>query len=190
MIKNIGFAITGSFCTHDKALIVIKQLTKKYNVIPILSENVFNTDTRFGRAKEYISKLEEITNNKVISSIVSAEPIGPKNLVDIIIVAPCTGNTLSKITHAITDTTVTMAVKSHLRSNKPVVIGVSSNDSLEKNFENIGKLFNSKNIFFVPMVQDDYIKKPNSLVCDFSLIEKTMDLAINKQQIQPIFITK
>lgn len=190
MIKNIGFAITGSFCTHEKALKVVQQLVTKYNVIPILSENVYNTDTRFGKAKDLVQKLEEITNNKVISTIVSAEPIGPKNLVDVIIVAPCTGNTLSKITNAITDTTVTMAVKSHLRCNKPVVIGLSSNDSLGKNFENIGKLFNSKNIFFVPMVQDDYVNKPNSLVCDFSYIEKTLDLAKEKIQIQPIFITK
>ncbi len=190
MIKNIGFAITGSFCTHDKAVLVIKELSQKYNVIPILSENVFNTDTRFGKAKDLVCKLEEITGNKVINSIVSAEPIGPKNLVDIIVVAPCTGNTLSKITNAITDTTVTMAVKSHLRCNKPVVIGLSSNDSLGKNFENIGKLYYCKNIYFVPMVQDDYINKPNSLVCDFSLIEKTLNLAIEKKQIQPIFIAK
>jgi len=190
MIKNIGFAITGSFCTHDKSILIIKELSKKYNVIPILSENVFNTNTRFGKASELINQVEEITNNKVISSIVSAEPIGPKKLVDVIIVAPCTGNTLSKITNAITDTSVTMAVKSHLRCNRPVIIGLSSNDSLGKNFENIGKLFNSKNIFFVPLLQDDYVNKPNSLVCDFSLIEKTLNLAIENKQIQPIFITK
>ena len=190
MIKNIGFAITGSFCTHEKAICTIKSLTEKYNVLPILSENVYLTDTRFGKSKDLVSALEEITKNKVINSIVKAEPIGPKNLVDVLVVAPCTGNTLSKITNAITDTTVTMAVKSHLRCNKPVIIGLSSNDSLGNNFVNIGKLFNNKNIFFVPMVQDDYINKPNSLVCDFSLIEKTINLAITKTQIQPVFITK
>lgn len=188
MIKNIGFAITGSFCTHDKALATVKQLSKKYNVIPIISDKVNCTDTRFGNAKDLISSLEELTGNNVITNIVQAEPIGPKNLIDIMIVAPCTGNTLSKLANAITDNAVTMVAKSHLRNNKPLVIGISSNDALGKNSENLGKLINSKNVFFVPMGQDDYIKKPNSLMCDWSKIEQTLFLASNGEQIQPLFV--
>ena len=188
MIKNIGFAITGSFCTHDKALATVKMLSEKYNVIPIVSEKVLNTDTRFGNAKDLIDNLEKTTGNKVVYNIVQAEPIGPKGLIDIMIIAPCTGNTLSKIANAITDNAVTMVAKSHLRNNKPLVIGISSNDALGKNSENLGKLINSKNVFFVPMGQDDFRKKPNSLMCDWNKIEQTLINAINKEQLQPIFV--
>ena len=188
MIKNIGFAITGSFCTHDKALETVKNLTQKYNVIPIVSEKVLTTDTRFGKAKDLIENLEATTGNKVVSTIVQAEPIGPKNLIDIMIIAPCTGNTLSKLANAITDNAVTMVAKAHLRNNKPIVIGISSNDALGKNSENLGRLINSKNVFFVPMGQDDFRKKPNSLICDWEKIEQTLLTAFKGEQLQPIFV--
>ena len=188
MIKNIGFAITGSFCTHDKALAVIKRLKEKYNIIPILSPSAFETDTRFGKAKEFREQLEKLTENKIVNTVVEAEPIGPKNLIDVMVIAPCTGNTLSKIANAITDNAVTMVTKAHLRNNKPVVIGISTNDALGKNAENLGKLINTKNIYFVPMGQDDYIKKPNSLICDWSKIEETILRADKKEQLQPIFV--
>ncbi len=189
MIKNIGFAITGSFCTHDKALSVVKALSKKYNVIPILSDTVCKTDTRFGRAKELLENLEKATGNKIVKTIVQAEPIGPKNLIDVLVVAPCTGNTLSKLANAITDNAVTMVAKAHLRNNKPLIIGISSNDALGKNSENLGRLLYSKNVYFVPMGQDDYVKKPNSLICDFSKIEDTILNAVEGRQLQPIFVT-
>lgn len=190
MIKNIGFAVTGSFCMHKKILKTIKSLkTKGYNILPIVSQTVFYTDTKFGKSKDFIAEIESITENKVIKTITEAEPIGPKSLIDILIVAPCTGNTLSKISNAITDNAVTMAVKSHLRQNKPVLIGVSSNDALGKNSENLGRLINSKNIFFIPFGQDDYINKPNSLISEWSLTEKAMLEAEKGQQLQPIIIS-
>lgn len=188
-MKNIGFAITGSFCTHDRILIEIERLKKKgYNIIPILSEIVQNTDTRFGEAKKFVSKLEEITENRCVRTIVEAEPIGPKNLIDILVVAPCTGNTLSKLANAITDDAVTMVAKAHIRNNKPVVLGVSTNDALGFNAKNIAVLLNAKNFFFVPFGQDDYEKKPKSLICDWNLIEETILFALENKQIQPILL--
>ena len=189
MFKNIGFAITGSFCTHDKALSAVKALCEKYNVIPIVSDMVYKTDTRFGNAKDLLENLERVTRNKVVHDIVQAEPIGPKNMIDVLVIAPCTGNTLSKLANAITDNAVTMVAKAHLRNNKPVVIGISSNDALGKNSENLGRLINSKNVYFVPMGQDDYLKKPNSLICDFGKIEETINSSFTQKQLQPIFIT-
>ncbi len=190
MIKNVGFAITGSFCMHKKILKVLRMLKEKgYNVIPIVTDNVFYTDTRFGKSKDFIEEVENITERKVVKTIVEAEPFGPKNLIDILIIAPCTGNTLSKIANAITDNAVTMVAKSHLRSNKPVLIGVSSNDALGKNSENLGKLINAKNVFFIPFGQDDFINKPNSLISDWNLTEKAMAEADKGKQLQPIFIS-
>lgn len=190
MIKNIGFAVTGSFCMHKKILKLIKTLKAKgYNILPIVSQTVYYTDTRFGKSKDFIAEIENVTENEVIKSVVEAEPIGPKSLIDILIVAPCTGNTLSKISNAVTDNAVTMAVKSHLRQNKPVLIGVSSNDALGKNSENLGKLINAKNIYFIPFGQDDYINKPNSLISDWTLTEKAMLEAEKGRQLQPIIIS-
>ncbi len=186
---TLGYAITGSFCTIKESIEALKTLSKKnIKILPILSETVCNTDTRFGKAADIIAQVEEITGNKIISSIVSAEPIGPKGLLDILVVAPATGNTLAKNALGITDTSVTMAIKAHLRNNKPVVFGIATNDALGASAKNIGLLHNTKNIFFVPYRQDDPKDKNNSLICDFSLIPKTVEKALIGEQLQPIFI--
>ena len=189
MKTNVGFAITGSFCTHEKILEVIKTFdTEKYNIIPIVSPVVKNTDTRFGESKLFIENLEKITNNKVISTIVEAETLGPKNLIDCLVIAPCTGNTVAKLSNAITDDAVTMTAKALSRNEKPVIIGISTNDGLGLNLKNIATLMQTKNYFFVPFGQDDFIKKPKSLVCDFSLLESTLNSALNYKQVQPLLI--
>lgn len=184
---NIGFGVTGSFCTHDKALMVLENLVKcGHNVIPIVTDIVYSTDTRFGKASDFINKLEKISNNKVIYSIVSAEPLGPNNLIDIMVIVPCTGNTLSKLANAITDNAVTMTAKALLRNNKSVVIALSTNDGLGLNLFNIATLLNSKNIFFVPFKQDNPEKKPKSLMANWEQVEQTLILAHKKEQIQPV----
>lgn len=184
---NIGFAITGSFCTFDKILPQIKNLCDKgANITPIYSYNAYNFNTRFYEAAAFREKVEEITKSKGISTIQGAEPIGPKKLFDVIIIAPCTGNTLAKLANGITDSPVLMAAKAHLRNNKPLVIAVSSNDALGVNLQNIGRLMIMKNIFFVPFGQDDCVKKPNSMVADLGLIEATIRHALKKEQLQPL----
>lgn len=188
---TVGFALCGSFCTFDKVIKEIEFLIKKnFNVIPIMSYEASETDTRFGKATDFINKLERITNNKVIKTISDAEPIGPKKLLDILIVAPCTGNTLGKLANGIFDTPVTLSVKSHLRNQRPVLIGVSTNDALGASAKNIGILMNVKNIFFVPMSQDDCKTKPNSIVAEFDYIYDSMLYALKKEQIQPIYKSK
>lgn len=184
---NIGLGITGSFCNFKYIKEVIYSLQDEgANVIPIVSENVKSLDTRFYKSKDFLEMLESTTKNKVISSIVEAEPIGPKNILDILIICPCTGNTLAKIANGITDSTILMAIKSHIRKNKPVVIGISTNDGLGAAFENIGKVINTKNFYFVPFSQDDPINKPKSLVLDYSYILDTIKEALENRQIQPI----
>ena len=186
---NIGFGITGSFCTHKQILEEIGLLVKKgHNVVPIITDIVGKTDTRFGKAKDFLENLEKITGNTVIDNIVKAEPLGPKGIIDLIVVAPCTGNTLAKLANAISDNAVTMTAKSLMRNNKPVVIGISTNDALGQNMQNIAKLLNAKNFYFVPMRQDDPINKPKSIVADWSRIEDTVNLALQKTQIQPVLI--
>lgn len=186
---TVGFAITGSFCTFHKVFPQIQSIVNQNTrVIPIMSEISYTTDTRFGKAEENIRKLEEMTGEKVIGSIKDAEPIGPKKLLDILIVAPCTGNTISKLANGIADTTVTLAVKSHLRNKKPVVIAVSTNDGLGNNAKNIGVLENMKNIYMVPFGQDDFVEKENSVVADMNLIIPTAELALEGKQIQPVLI--
>ncbi|MGN0458175.1 MAG: dipicolinate synthase subunit B [Eubacterium sp.] len=176
---NIGYCLTGSFCTFSKGLKAIEEITDKgHNVIPIMSENAYNTDTRFGKSEDFRDKLIQLTNNDIIHTIVQAEPIGPAKMFDVLIVAPCTGNTLAKLANGITDTCVTMAVKSHLRNSKPVVIGVSTNDALGAAAKNIGMLMNYKNYYFVPMSMDDPSKKPKSIVCDFTRVLETAELAV------------
>lgn len=184
---EIGFALTGSFCTINNILKQVKQLSEKYHIVPIVSEIVASTDTRFIPAKETLSKLEEYTGNKVIQTIATAEPIGPQKLLDALVVAPCTGNTLSKIANGITDTTVSMAVKAQLRNEKPVILAISTNDGLSGSAPNIGNLLNKKHIYFVPYVQDDCINKPTSLVADFSKLDSTIEQALQGKQIQPLF---
>lgn len=184
---KIGFAITGSFCTIDEIFSEIENLIYKGAIVyPIVSQNVFSMDTRFTDHNNVLQKLFEITGNKVITNIQDAEPIGPKNFLDVLVVAPCTGNTISKIANAITDTTITMAVKAHLRNEKPVVIAISSNDALSANGKNIGSLLNTKNIYFVPFYQDNPIVKTRSLISKNSLIYDTILVALKGKQIQPI----
>lgn len=186
---NIGFAMCGSFCTMSKALVQMQKLKDMgCNILPIMSYNLFHTDTRFGKAEEIINAAETISGNKVISSIKESEPIGPKKMTDIMLVAPCTGNTAAKLALGITDTTVTMAVKSHLRQKKPVLIAIATNDALGAAAQNIGRLMNTKHYYFVPFAQDDPIKKPNSLVADFELIPLALDSALQNKQIQPVLI--
>ena len=186
---NIGFGITGSFCTFDKILPQIKALVDdSTRVIPVYSNNAFNMDTRFTKAKEFIDKVMEITGEKGISSIQTAEPVGPEKLFDVMIIAPCTGNTLAKLANGIVDSPVLMAAKAHLRNNRPLVIGISTNDGLGINFQNIGKLMVMKNIFFVPFGQDDPELKPNSVVADVCRIKETIDYALKYTQIQPVLL--
>ena len=158
-----------------------------YDIIPIMSFNAYTTDTRFGTAKEFIEKAENICERKVISTIAAAEPIGPKGMTDIMLVAPCTGNTMAKLANAVTDTPVTMAVKSHLRQSKPVLITVATNDALGASAQNIGRLLNTRHYYFVPFTQDNPIQKPNSLVANFELIPSALEYALREQQMQPIF---
>lgn len=187
---NVGFAMCGSFCTFSKVIPQIELLAKKgFNIYPIMSETAYNTDTRFGTAQYFIDKVKGLTNKEIINSVYLAEPIGPKKLLDILIVAPCTGNTLAKITHGITDTSVTMAVKAHLRNQKPVLLAVSTNDALGNAAKNIGNLMNFKNIYFVPMGQDDYVNKPSSIVADFDSIYVALLSALDGKQYQPMMIS-
>lgn len=185
---TVGFAMCGSFCTISRALDIMKKLVDEgYDILPILSDNVSSMDTRFGKAEDIKNKIESVCKRSIITTIKDAEPIGPKKMTDIMIVAPCTGNTAAKLANAITDTTVTMAVKSHLRQQKPVLIAFASNDALGASAQNIGKLMNTKHIYFVPMSQDDPIKKPNSIVAHFELIPESLRYALNDQQMQPVF---
>ena len=184
----IGYAFCGSFCTIAKSMKILRELAAEGNDIqPIVSENVYSTDTRFGKAKDIIAEMESVCKRKVIHSIVEAEPIGPRGYLDVLIIAPCTGNTLAKIACGITDTPVTMAAKAQLRAGKPVVIGLASNDAMAANLANIAKLTVRKNIYFVPMFQDDTEKKPDSLICDFGQIKATVVGALKGKQIQPLW---
>lgn len=189
MNKTVGFAMCGSFCTLKKAVEQIARLKKlNYNVIPIMSEIVWSTDTRFGNASDFINEIETLCECKIIHTIQDAEPIGPKKLLDLLLIAPCTGNTLGKLANGITDTAVTMAAKSHLRNGRPLLISVSTNDGLGAAAKNIGQLMNYKNIYFVPIRQDDSEKKPRSTVADFTLIPECVEQALKGKQLQPILI--
>ncbi len=185
----IGYAFCGSFCTHKKSLEQLRGLKEKgYDILPIMSDNVYNTDTYFGKAEDLKKEVREITGREIVHSIVDAEPLGPKIHLDALVIAPCTGNTLAKLARGITDTPVTMAAKAHLRSDRPLVIALCSNDALSANLQNISILLERKNVFFVPMRQDDPSKKPHSLVSEFSRLEKTLEGALISKQIQPLFI--
>ena len=184
---HVGFALCGSFCTFDKAIKQIEFLVEKeIEVTPVMSFNAYKTDTRFGKASDHIKRIEEICGKKIISSIEQAEPIGPKKMFDILIIEPCTGNTLAKLASGITDTPVTLAAKAHLRNDRPLLIAVSSNDALSVSASNIGRLLNCKNVYFIPMRQDDSTNKPRSIVADFDKTYDSMLNALNGKQIQPI----
>ena len=187
--KKIGFVFTGSFCTFSKTIPKIKELIKKgAEVLPIMSYNSYNFDTKFGNASDFINEIEEITGNEIIHTIQGAEPIGPKRLTDIMVVAPCSGNTMSKLAYDIIDTPATMAVKSHLRNNLPVVIAPSTNNGLSANAVSIAYLLNRKNYYFVPFRQDNPITPPRSIVFDAEYIIKTIEYALDGEQIQPILL--
>lgn len=187
--KKIGVALTGSYCCFDKVFPVIKRMAEMgADIVPIVSQNVCSTDTKYGSAAEFMQELRDITGKEPICTFNGAEPIGPQNLLDVIVVAPCTGNTLAKIANAVTDTPVAMAVKSQLRNQKPVVIALSTNDGLGLNAKNIGLLLNTKHVYFVPFGQDNPFSKPNSLVAKFDLIPDTLDLALEGKQIQPLIV--
>lgn len=186
---KIGWALTGSSCNFENVFPEIEKLANKgADLYPIVSEAVNSFDTRFGTAEVWKNKLKNITGKELITNIVDAEPIGPKLNLDILIVAPCTGNTLAKLAHAITDTSVTMACKAQLRNQRPLVLAIATNDGLRGNAKNIGLLLNMKNIYFVPFGQDNPIKKPNSLVAKFMEIEPTLKEALLKKQIQPVLV--
>lgn len=186
---NIGFALTGSFCTFAATAPEVEKLVSMgANVTPIFSFNAASIDTRFGKAQDWINKMEEITGNKAILSIAGAEPIGPKNLLDILVIAPCTGNTIAKLANAITDTPVLMAAKAHIRNEKPVVVAVSTNDGLSMNARNIGALLNCKNYYFVPFGMDNPVTKRNSLVAKMDLLVPAVEMALEGKQLQPVLI--
>ena len=185
---NIGFALCGSFCTYAQVFPIMKLLAQSHNVIPIFSGNSYCTDSRFGTAQENIRTASEICGKEPLHTIAQVEPIGPKKLLDALIIAPCTGNTLAKLAHSIADTPVTMAVKSHLRNGRPVLIAISTNDALAGAAENIGKLLGRRNYFFVPFGQDDPEKKPTSIVADFKKIPQALDAALEGYQLQPILL--
>ena len=180
---KIGYCLTGSFCTFDKSINAMKGLVESGNdITPIMSYNAYNIDTRFGKASEINNRIVQICHNDIIHTIEEAEPIGPKKMFDLLIVAPCTSNTLAKLANGVNDTPVTMAVKSHLRNERAVVIGVSTNDALSSSAKNIGLLLNMKNYYFVPMKMDSPQRKPKSIVCDFNLIEDTLkNASLGKQ---------
>lgn len=185
--KNIGFAMCGSFCTFKKAFEALKSLKDtNANIIPIMSAVSAFTNTRFGEASDFMEKAEKITGNNIIITVHDAEPIGPKRLLDLLVILPCTGNTLAKAAMGIADTSVTMAMKAHLRNERPVLIGISTNDGLGTAAKNIGALMNRKNIYFIPFAQDDYIKKPNSLVADFDKLVPAAEAAMEGKQLQPV----
>lgn len=185
--KTIGFAITGSFCTFSTIKEELLKLMKEdVNVIPIFSFNAYNTDCRFGKAKDFVKFIEDTTGNKSIITISEAEKFGPNDILDILIIAPCTGNTLAKLNNGITDTPVLMAAKGHVRKGRPLVISISTNDALGMNFKNIGSLLHCKNIYFVPFGQDNCISKPYSMVAHADLIIPTLESALDGKQIQPV----
>ena len=187
--KRIGFVITGSFCNFRKTIDELKKLIKLgAKIIPIMSENSYALDTRFGKAEEFRKEIEEITQHKILHTIQEVEPLGRKYMLDILVIAPATGNTIAKLANDVIDSSATMAVKSYLREEKPIVIGISTNTGLSSSAENIGKLFNIKNYYFVPFRQNNPITKPRSIAFDFSYLIKTIEYALGGEQIQPILL--
>lgn len=187
--ERVGFAFCGSFCTHEQVLRAYDQVTGQYEtVVPIVSEISQSSNTRFGKAENFITHIETAAGRQVIDSIEAAEPIGPKRLLDVLVIAPCTGNTLAKLAAGVTDSTVTMAAKAHLRNGRPVVLAIATNDGLSANAKNIGELLVRRGYYFVPFGQDDPQRKPCSLIADFSRIPQTIEAALLGEQIQPILL--
>ena len=187
---RVGFAFCGSFCTYARAMEALEQVFAKYgDVTPIVSEASAATDTRFGAAHDHMREMERICGKRVIDAIEKAEPIGPKHLLDVLVICPCTGNTLAKLACGITDTTVTMAAKSHLRNGRPLVLALATNDGLAGSARNIGTLLDKKNVYLVPFRQDDPLRKPTSLVADFSLVPDAIEAALQGRQLQPVLLS-
>ena len=184
--KRVGLALCGSYCTYEKLFAAAEKLAERCELVPIMSDTAAETDSRFGMATEHIKRLMLLTGKKVVTTIAEAEPLGPAQPMDALLIAPCTGNTLAKLAHGITDSAVTMAAKAHLRNGRPLVIALSTNDGLSGSAENIARLLNRRNIYFVPFGQDDPIKKPNSLQADFSLLGDTLEAAMAGRQLQPL----
>lgn len=185
---TVGFAMCGSFCTFSQVFPVMERLAQTYKIVPIFSPAACTVNSRFGTAAAHIQRATDICGVSPLHSIQEAEPIGPKKLLDALVIAPCTGNTLSKLAHSVADTAVTMAAKSHLRNGRPVIVAISTNDALAGAAENIGRLLVRKNYYFVPFGQDDAINKPTSLVADFKKIPATLELALQGKQIQPLLL--
>ncbi|MDR1410137.1 MAG: dipicolinate synthase subunit B [Oscillospiraceae bacterium] len=186
-MTNIAFCITGSYCTFAAVFPAVEGLIAAGHTVQIIfSQNAYSTDTRFGEAADWIARAEAMTGKAPWHSITEVEPIGPKKLFDLLIIAPCTGNTLGKLAKGISDTAVTMAAKAHLRNERPVLIGVSTNDALSGSAENLGKLLNTRHMYFIPLRQDDAVGKPRSLVADFSLMLPAVKAALCGEQIQPM----
>lgn len=183
---RIGLALTGSYCTYDRVLAALNTLTAKFDVTPIMSETACVTDSRFGSSADFIAHLERVTGRRLIRTIVDAEPIGPQNMFDILVIAPCTGNTAAKLAAGITDSSVLMAAKSHLRGGKPMLLAFGSNDGLAASAKNIGELLVRRNIYFVPFYQDDPVNKPTSLASDYSVLEEAILEASRGRQLQPL----
>ena len=189
--QRVGFAFCGSFCTHKEVLRELEAICREYEtVLPIVSPVCRTTDTRFGKAEEFLAQVERLTGHTAVDSIRDAEPIGPKKLLDVLVIAPCTGNTLAKLAAGITDTPVTMAAKAHLRNDRPVVVAVATNDGLSAAARNIGELLVRKNYYFVPFGQDDPEKKPCSLMADFTRIGETVEAALEGRQLQPVLLRR
>lgn len=185
---NIGFALCGSFCTYSQVFPILELLARDYTVTPILSAAAWSTDTRFGKASDHIQTLTELCGRPPLHTLPEVEPIGPKGLLDALIIAPCTGSTLGKLANGISDGPVTMAAKSHLRNGRPVLLAVSTNDALSGSAENIGRLLARKHIYFVPFGQDDPFGKPASMVADFSRIPQALEAALDGRQLQPLLL--
>lgn len=185
---QVGFAMCGSFCTYADVFPVMEDVAKLHTVTPIFSSAAYTIDSRFGTAAGHIEKATEICGRAPLHTIAEVEPIGPKKLLDILVIAPCTGNTLAKLAHSIADGPVTMAVKSHLRNGRPVLLAIATNDALAGAAENIGKLLARRNIYFVPFGQDDPVKKPTSMIADFTKIPQALDAALEGRQLQPVLL--
>ena len=186
---KVGFAFCGSFCTMSKALDALEQTAARFGpVTPIVSETVASTDTRFGKAHDFMREMERLCDRRVIDSVAGAEPIGPKGLLDVLVICPCTGNTLAKLAHGVTDSSVTMAAKAHLRNGKPLVLALATNDGLAGSAPNLGTMLGRKNVYFVPFGQDDYAGKPTSLVADFTRVPETIETACRGEQLQPVLL--
>ncbi len=188
MKKTLGFALTGSFCTLHKSLLLMEEMAKEYEILPIVSERVAETDTRFGRKEEILSRITEICKTPPLRTLCQVEPLGPKKMLDLLLICPCTGNTLSKMALGITDSCVTMAAKSHRRGGGNVLIALSTNDALSGSAANFGAMLDKKGFFFVPVKQDDPVEKPASLQCDFSLVPEAVKAALEEKNLSPLFL--